>query len=127
MSIEHDLWMEFRRVQPPERVKAMTLPEYTNSGSKVTFTYWIESKLDKLGSIWGGSAFKFGIYSRNDKGPKENVGGRIYSDQYGWMQKYGNSEEEAFNNVKAQIIKTIEAVQNNDLEKIDQVDPGEFI
>ena len=93
MSNERDLWQEFKNVWPVDRVKTMTLPEYTNSGRKDTFTYWLESKLDKLGSIWGGSAFKFGIYSRNDKGPRENGGGRMYSDNYGWMRKYGETEK----------------------------------
>ncbi|HEX3044882.1 MAG TPA: hypothetical protein VHY08_09005 [Bacillota bacterium] len=124
MTLDYDLWMEFRKTWPPERVRNMTLAEYTNSGSKDTFTYWIESRLDKLGSIWGGPAFKFGIYSRNDKMPKENIGGRMYSENYGWMQKYGNTEDEAFTNIKAQIISVIEAIQKNDLQKIEQVDLG---
>ena len=124
MGKEHDLWAEFKKFWPVDRVKTMTLPEYTNSGGKDTFTYWLESKLDKLGSIWGGSAFKFGIYSRNDKGPRENGGGRMYSDNYGWMRKYGETEKEAFENVKLQILETINAVQHNELERIDQIDLG---
>jgi hypothetical protein len=80
--------------------------------------------LDKLGSIWGGSAFKFGIYSRNSKEKLANVGGRTYSDNYAWMVKYGNSEEEAFASVKANILETIDAVTKNEIEKIDQIDLG---
>lgn len=102
----------------------MALSEYTNCGKKDTFIYWIESKLDILGSIWGGSAFKFGIYSRNDKEQKENVGGRMYSDDYGWMRKYGETEKAAFENVKLKILETIDAIQRNELERIDQVDLG---
>jgi hypothetical protein len=126
MSLTHnyDLWHEFKKVWPVERTRVMTLQEYTDCGKKDTFTYWIESKLDKLGSIWGGSSFKFGIYSRNDKGKKENVGGRLYSDDYGWMRKYGETEKEAFENIRLQIIETIDAVQRNEIERIDQVDLG---
>ncbi|GEM_PF-591718 len=124
MTNDYDLWHEFKKVWPVERSKMMTLSEYTNCGKKDTFTYWIESKLDKLGSIWGGSSFKFGIYSRNDKGQRENVGGRLYSDIYGWMRKYGETEKEAFENVRLQILETIDAVQRNELERIDQVDLG---
>jgi hypothetical protein len=126
MSItsNYDLWQEFKKVWPVERTRMMTLPDYTDCGKKDTFTYWIESKLDKLGSIWGGSSFKFGIYSRNDKGKKESVGGRLYSDSYGWMRKYGETEKEAFENIRLQIIETIDAVQRNELERIDQVDLG---
>lgn len=32
----------------------MTLDEYTQAGSKDSFSYWIESRLHELGSIWGG-------------------------------------------------------------------------
>lgn len=124
MTLDYDLWMEFKKTWPPERVKNMTLSEYTNSGSKDTFTYWIESRLDKLGSIWGGSAFKFGIYSRNDKMPKENIGGRMYSENYGWMQKYGDTENEAFTNIKNQILNVIEGIQNKDLQRVEQIDLG---
>jgi len=124
MTSDYDLWHEFKKVWPVERSRIMTLPEYTQCGKKDTFTYWIESKLDKLGSIWGGSSFKFGIYSRNDKGQRENVGGRLYSDKYGWMRKYGETEKEAFENVRLQILETIDAVQRNELERIDRVDLG---
>ena len=41
----------------------MTLDEYSKIGDKHTFTYWLESRLDQLGSIWGGSSFKFGIFN----------------------------------------------------------------
>src|SRR5271157_2700140 len=100
MDIDRKLWDEFRKVWSPERVKAMSLQEYTSQGNKDTFTYWIEVKLGELGSIWGGSSFKFGIFSRNDKSSRENVGKRMYTEKYGWLQKYGSSEEEAFKKIK---------------------------
>lgn len=127
MSITNDygLWQEFKKAWPVEKTRSMTLPEYTNCGKKDTFTYWIEAKLEKLGSIWGGSSFKFGIYSRDDKGERESVGGRLYSENYGWMRKYGETEKEAFENVKLQILETIDAVQRNELERIDQIDLGD--
>jgi hypothetical protein len=124
MSSERILWDEFRKTWPVERVRQMALHEYTCAGKKDTFTYWIEAKLDKLGSIWGGSSFKFGIYSRNDKGHKENIGGRIYSEKYGWMKKYGDTEAEAFENVRKQILDTIEAAQSGDIGRIHIVDLG---
>lgn len=55
-----ELWDEFLSAWPISRIETMTIDEYTNVGSNDTFTYWIESKLDTLGSIWGGSSFKFG-------------------------------------------------------------------
>jgi len=120
----YKLWHDFKKIWPIERVKKMNLSEYTKAGDKETFTYWMESKLDKLGSIWGGSAFKFGVYSRNDKEKKENIGGRMYSNNYGWMRKYGDTEKAAFENVKGKILEVIDAVQRNEIELIDKVDLG---
>ena len=118
------LWNEFRTVWTLGRIKAMTLQEYTQAHGKDTFTYWLESRLDKLGSIWGGSALKFGIYSRDNLDHKENKSGRMYSDTYGWMDKYGKTPELAFSNIKKQILDVIDAVQHKDLTKIDKVDLG---
>jgi len=55
---DYKRWDEFLAKWPLEKLEQMTLEEYTNAGSKESFTYWIEAKLEKLGSIWGGSAFK---------------------------------------------------------------------
>ena len=120
----YELWDQFLDKWPVERVESMELPEYTNAGSKDTFTYWIESKLDQMGSIWGGSSFKFGIYSRNETRDKVSKGKRLYNDEYGWLQKYGTTPEDAFTAVKAEILKTITAVRNGDLKQIDEVDLG---
>lgn len=61
------LWSAFLQTWPPSRVRQMTLEAYANSNKNDAFIYWIESRLDKLGSILGGSAFKFGIYRRDNK------------------------------------------------------------
>ncbi len=109
----------------------MTLEEYTNikkdNPNRDDFTFWIESKLDNLGSIWGGSAFKFGIYRRNDESQKESSSGRLYSQNYAWIAKYGNNENEAFNNIKEKIIQIIQASQDNNLKTIEKIDFGDAI
>lgn len=79
----HQLWDEFLAVWPITRLRTMTLAEYMSVGNTQTFVSWIESRMDKLGSIWGGSAFKFGIYNRRDETPKESGGGASYSTEYG--------------------------------------------
>lgn len=117
-------WDEFLRVWPVDRVKKMTLDEYTKAGNSTTFTYWMESGLDKLGSIWGGSSFKFGVYSRSDKSQKENTSTHIFSNDYAWLKKYGKTTEEAFGKVKECILQVIEAVQDGNLDTIDEVDLG---
>ena len=124
MDKAQELWHEFRKVWSVDRVRKMSLQEYTKVGSKDTFTYWIESRLDTLGSIWGGSSLKFGIYSRGDLSAKENVGKRMYTNEYGWLQKYGKTPDEAFQRVKSEIVSIIDAVQKGDLNRIDDIDIG---
>jgi len=53
--------VEFLQRWPSERLRTMTLPEYAAAGGKDTLVYSMESRLEDYGSIWGGSAFKFGI------------------------------------------------------------------
>ena len=72
----NEAWDDFLAAWPPSRVRQMTLEEYTNPAKDDAFIYWIESRLDKLGSIWGGSAFKFGIYCQANVKTKEASGGR---------------------------------------------------
>lgn len=124
-------FLEFQRIWPLEKVRNMTLEEYTSikkdNPDRNDFTFWIENKLDDIGSIWGGSSFKFGIYRRNDEDQKESSSGRLYSQNYAWLAKYGNTENEAFNNVKEKIIQIIQASQDNNLEAIEKIDFGDAI
>ncbi|ECQ1583228.1 McrB family protein [Campylobacter jejuni] len=126
-----DGFLNFQEVWTLEKVKNMTLEEYTNikkdNPNRDDFTFWIESKLDNLGSIWGGSAFKFGIYRRNDESQKESSSARLYSQNYAWIAKYGNNENEAFNNIKEKIIQIIQASQDNNLKTIEKIDFGDAI
>lgn len=121
------LWKEFCSTWSVDKLKAIDLEQYTKAGDKDTFSYWIEGRLDKLGSIWGGSAFKFGIFSRKDKSEKEDGGGAAYSDDYGWYSKYGPDEATAFQAVKNTVITIAEAAQRGDLEAIEAIDFGEAI
>ena len=43
---QYALWDEFLSVWPASRLATMTLDEYSQAGSKDSFTYWIESGLD---------------------------------------------------------------------------------
>jgi 5-methylcytosine-specific restriction enzyme B len=121
------LWEEFNTTWSIERLKTMSLEDYTKAGDKDTFSYWIESRLDKLGSIWGGSAFKFGIFSRKDKTDKEDGGGAAYSDDYGWYSKYGAEQEAAFVQVRKAVVDIAEAAQRGDLDAIEKIDLGEAV
>ena len=120
---DRELFLEFQKVWSLERVKNMTLEEYTNVGGnqRDDFCYWLESKLGELGSIWGGASFKFGIYKRNDISKKQDDGTHTYTDDYAWYSLLGETKEAVFAKIKEAIIKIIEASQNNRLEEIENV------
>ena len=117
-----DLFKEFQKTWPLERVKSMTLEEYTSLGSRDTFCYWIERKLDKWGTITGGSSFTFGIYAYNNK-PNERKH-YLSDDKYAWTAKYGTTASAAFVKIRSLIVQIIEAVQHNDLSVVDSIDLG---
>ena len=103
----------------------MSFKDYTDNAGKNRddFTYWIEVKLQNMGSIWGGSSFKFGIFKYHKKSSSEKV---IYDDEYCWLKKYGNSREQAFENIKDKILQIIKYSENNELEKINDIDLGDM-
>lgn len=124
---ERKLFEEFQKTWTLEKVKNMTLEEYTSvkgDGERDDFTYWIENQLDILGSVWGGSAFKFGIYKRDRIEDKEQGKGRVYDKHYAWLEKYGKTQQEAFQKVKSLIMQVIECSRKNELAKIDKIDLG---
>lgn len=127
MSNLRELFLAFQERWSIEKIRGMSLEEYTQTGNGNTFTYWIEWKLKDLGGIKGLAGglgnLKFGICHCNGK--KYNVKQpHLYSQdkQYTWLEEYGRMREEAFKNIKNKIIEIIQYSQNNQLEKIDNVD-----
>jgi 5-methylcytosine-specific restriction protein B len=116
------LWDEFLAHWPSMRLATMTLDEYTQAGSKDTFTYWIESRLDELGSIWGGSAFKFGVFSRKDTEEKANDGKLSYSGTHAWYSSLGATVEDAFEKVRAYVVQMADLAARGDLDGIEAFD-----
>lgn len=116
------LWSEFLQEWPPDKVRGMSLEEYTNPNRDDAFIYWLEFRTESLGSIAGGSAFKFGVFHRNERDPKDPKGGRFYGDEYAWMGKYGETADAAFATVRSQLTAVIDAVRAGDFEAVDQVD-----
>jgi 5-methylcytosine-specific restriction protein B len=98
----------------------LTLVDYTQAGSKDSFTYWIESGLDELGSIWGGSSFKFGVFSRNNTDDKTSDAKLSYSDTHGWYSSLGASAEEAFALVRGHVAQVATLAAQGDLDGIEK-------
>lgn len=122
------LWDSFLERWPLEKLAGMSLKEYSKAGDADCFTYgWIEQKTEQLGSIWGGSAFKFGVYSRKDQSDKLGGAGRAYSTEYGWYAKYGRTAEEAFERVRELVCEVARAARAGDLEAVQRIDLGATI
>lgn len=116
---QYALWDEFLSVWPASRLATMTLDEYTQAGSKDSFTYWIESRLDELGSIWGGSAFKFGVFSRKDTEDKKSDAKLSYSDTHGWYSSLGTTAQDAFEKVRGFVVQVADWAAQGDLNAIE--------
>lgn len=116
------IYEEFNNEFPLERVRNLTLEEYTNTERSNSFCYWVEKKTETLGSIWGGSAYKFGIFKMADKA--KGKPGTSYDNEYAWYSKYGKTSEDAYRNVHSNIIRLVEAAQNGNFEEIDSIDLG---
>ena len=118
-------WDEFLKRWPLEKVKNMTLEEYSNLDREDSYTYWLESKTSSVISIWGGSSYKFGVFKRNQSIGTDNLKASQKSDgEYGWYAKYGDSAEEAFEKVKNLIVKVIECALQKNFSCIDDIDLG---
>lgn len=117
-------WKAFLQRWPLESLPHMTLVQYAQAGNKDCFVYWLESLTEPLGSIWGGSAFKFGVFSRKDLSLKEASKGLRYDAQYGWQGKYGDTAEAAFETVRGILCSAAQAARVGDLTQVQKADLG---
>lgn len=110
---------DFLKTWSLENVQTMTLDEYVNIKDPNTFCQYVETKTRYLGSIKGLNSIKFGIYKRGDvnKRPKN----AISDDTHSWLSYYGQNKNEAFENIKSDLIEVIVAAQRQDFEKIDDI------
>ncbi len=113
------LYNQFLEQFPILELRTMTLDEYTNLNRDNSFCYWLESKTYELGSIWGGSSYKFGIY-RYDKKP-DNPTVVVADDEYAWYKKYNASDrEEAYNIVLKAIMHIAASAYKGDFRAIEE-------
>lgn len=117
----YELWDEFLRKWPINRLKQMTLQEYSTlkgqSEGEPSFTRMLEFGTLSLGSIKGGSSFKFGIY-QYERPPKKKSG-IVNDDKYAWYLKLGKTRDEAFDTIKNKILDVINFVRHGDLDAIE--------
>jgi 5-methylcytosine-specific restriction protein B len=84
----------------------------------------MEGGLDQYGSIWGGSAFKFGIYSRNEHAPKQGDASIAYDADYGWYRRFGATHDAAFETVRKEVVAIAEAMRAGRWTEIDGSELG---
>ncbi|MCH3995747.1 MAG: AAA family ATPase [Prevotella sp.] len=113
-----ELYNAFLKEFPLETLDQMPLEKYTNLNREDSFCYWIESKTDNLGSFWGGSSYKFGIYQYNQR----PVDAKIDSDdKYAWYKKYGKATaSEAYEFVRNSVVDIARLARTGKFEKIER-------
>lgn len=116
---QHELNEEFLKRFPLEKLKDMTLDQYTNLNRSDSFCYWLEFKSKILGSVGGSNSYKFGIYRYNQK-PKDNTN-CLYDDKYTWWAFLGETASEAFEKVKKAVITAAESGRNGNLNDIEAI------
>ena len=117
----NQLYNDFLNEFPLESLKIMPIDKYTNlnrSGDDY-FCYWLENKTKELGSISGGSSYKFGIYRYNKKPNNPSV---IESDnEYAWYKWYNaRDRNEAYEITLRSIINIAQAASVGDFERIEE-------
>ena len=99
-----ELYEAFQKEFPLESLKDMPLEKYTNLNRDDSFCYWVENKTKPLGSVKGGSSFKFGIYRYENKPNPKNIR-LITDDKYAWYAQYNrHTAESAYMVVRDAII-----------------------
>lgn len=111
---------------PINKISQLTLDEYIDVNNLDTFAYWLEHKTRELGSIRGGDASKFGIYKRK-RPPKGNRKHISHGKDYSWVSRFGNTEQEVFENLKAKLVEITRLSRLGDLESIENIDLGDAL
>ncbi len=116
----HKIYEEFLERFPIEKLKDMTLEQYTNLNRSDSFCYWLEFKTKILGSVGGNNSLKFGIYQYWKK-PKP-MGGILYDDTYSWYSSLGSTASEAFEKVKEAVICAAENGKSSNLDALESIE-----
>lgn len=124
----YTIWNEFLAKWPAEKIAEMSLEEYNTYGAPYqAFCNWLEFWTEKLGSIWGGSAYKFGVFRQDPKAEIVRDSTHDGDGTYKWYKRYGASAEDVFGYVKKNIIDIIAAVKSGDLKRIDDIGLGNAV
>lgn len=121
----HQLKQRFLEYWTLEKLQNMTLEQYTDTKRENSFCYWLEHITRDLGSIVGGSSYKFGIYKMGDTSNTESAINRTNDGVYAWHTKYGENKNEAFETLKQLIINIATLAKEDNLNPITNIDLGD--
>lgn len=114
------IYEAFNKNFPLETLDQLPLDKYTNLNRSNSFCYWLESKTYHLGSIWGGSSYKFGIYAYNAK-PKVGDPRIVFDDHYAWYSRYkAETAEDAWKIVRNDLVRIATWAREGNFEEIDK-------
>lgn len=115
----YQVYDDFQKEFPISELMTLPLERYTNLKRIDSFCYWVESKTYCLGSIWGGTSYKFGIYEYNNKPDNPSV--VVQDDKYAWYKKYNvSTSDAAYEVVRESVIRIAQAAQKGDFRAIDE-------
>lgn len=110
---------------PLEKVKTMTLEEYTNTEKNDSFTYWLSTKTSDVIGTQGSFPHSGGIYKtsgNNDNSAQLNKGQNTDQDnEYIWYSRYGSNKTDAFLKVKELLVAVVENALNKQFSDIDEI------
>lgn len=115
-----ELHADFLKRFPLEKLDTMKIDEYVIGLSNENFSNLIEFKTRSLGCISGGTSAIHGIYAKKKKDCR--VIGTMQDEKYAWYKKYGETAEEAFENIRAIVSKIAHLANEGKFAEIDEID-----
>lgn len=112
----YKLQKDFIERFPIDSLDILPIEKYTNLNRSDSLCYWLESVTYELGSIWGGSSYKFGIF-KYDSTPKDKY--NSLDDEYAWYRKLGTNRSDAYNNIRNGLKQIAKAAASLDFQKIE--------
>lgn len=118
MDPRYELYDQFIKRFPIESLSTMTLEQYTDLNRADSFCYWIEFKTRRLGSIAGGSSFKFGIYRYANRPLSKKI---QYDEKYAWYRWFKvDTAAAAFDIVRNAIVEVANAAAQGNYKVVEE-------
>lgn len=110
----HKQWQAFLARWPVEQLRSLTLEQYYGEKGDDSFYSWVHDRTGSLGYFKEGT-LSSGVRLRGGNASGEPGAGMRADGRYLWYSILGNSAEEAFEHLKAELLTAVEAVQQGDL------------